>query len=112
MTKLQAVIQPPRFEAVKDALLEIGVDGVTVSEVRGHGRQEGYTECYRGCEYTVDLLPKVKIETVVPDRLVDQAIQAITKAARTGKTGEGKIFLTRVDEAIRIRTGDRGETAL
>lgn len=112
MTKLETVIQPAKFEAVKDALLEIGVEGMTVTEVRGHGRQKGHTEFYRGREYTVDVLPKVKIETVLPDRLVDPAIQAITTAARTGKIGDGKIFLSRIDDAIRIRNDDRGETAL
>jgi nitrogen regulatory protein P-II 1 len=112
MTKLEAVIQPSKFEAVKDALLEIGVEGMTVTEVRGHGRQKGHTEFYRGREYTVDVLPKVKIETVLPDRLVDAAIQAITNAARTGKIGDGKIFLSRIDDAIRIRNDERGETAL
>jgi nitrogen regulatory protein P-II 1 len=112
MTKLEAIIQPSKFDAVKDALLEMGVEGMTVSEVRGHGRQKGHTEFYRGREYTVDVLPKVKIETVLPDRLVDQAVQAISNAARTGKIGDGKIFLTKVSEAIRIRNDDRGETAL
>jgi nitrogen regulatory protein P-II 1 len=112
MTKLEAIIQPTRFEAVKDALLEIGVDGMTVTEVRGHGRQKGHTEFYRGREYSVDVLPKVKIETVVADRMVDKAIEAITNAARTGKIGDGKIFVTRVDDAIRIRNDDRGENAL
>jgi len=112
MTKLEAVIQPSKYEAVKDALLEIGVEGMTVIEVRGHGRQKGHTEFYRGREYAVDVLPKVKIETVLPDRLVDAAVRAITTAARTGKIGDGKIFLSRVDEAIRIRNDERGETAL
>jgi nitrogen regulatory protein P-II 1 len=112
MTKLEAVIQPSKFDAVKDALLEIGVEGMTVSEVRGHGRQKGHTEFYRGREYTVDVLPKVKIETVLPDRLVNQAVQAISNAARSGKIGDGKIFLSHVDEAIRIRNDERGETAL
>jgi nitrogen regulatory protein P-II 1 len=112
MMKLEAVVQPSKFEAVKDALLEIGVEGMTVTEVRGHGRQKGHTEFYRGREYTVDLLPKVKIETVMPDRLVEQAIAAITNAARTGKIGDGKIFVSRVDEAIRIRNEERGEAAL
>ena len=112
MTKLEAVIQPSKFEAVKDALLEIGVEGMTVTEVRGHGRQKGHTEFYRGREYTVDLLPKVKIETIVPDRLADQAIAAISNAARTGKIGDGKIFVSHVDEAIRIRNEERGEAAL
>ena len=112
MTKLEAVIQPSKYEAVKDALLEIGVEGMTVMEVRGHGRQKGHTEFYRGREYAVDVLPKVKIETVLPDRLVDAAVKAITTAARTGKIGDGKIFLSRIDEAIRIRNDERGETAL
>ncbi len=112
MMKLEAVIQPAKFEAVKDALIEIGVEGMTVTEVRGHGRQKGHTEFYRGREYTVDVLPKVKVEIVLPDIMVDKAIQAITNAARTGKIGDGKIFLSRIDEAIRIRTDERGETAL
>jgi nitrogen regulatory protein P-II 1 len=112
MIKLETVIQPAKFDAVKDALIEIGVEGMTVTEVRGHGRQKGHTEFYRGREYTVDLLPKVKIEMVLPDHIVDRAVQAITTAARTGKIGDGKIFLARVDEAIRIRNDDRGENAL
>ena len=112
MTKLEAVIQPARFEAVKDALIEIGVEGMTVIEVRGHGRQKGHTEFYRGREYTVDLLPKVKIEAVVPDAVVDKAVAAITEAARTGKIGDGKIFLSRIDDAVRIRNDERGENAL
>ena len=112
MTKLEAIIQPTKFEAVKDALLEIGVEGMTVIEVRGHGRQKGHTEFYRGREYAVDVLPKVKIETVLADHLVDKAVTAITSAARTGKIGDGKIFLTRVDDAIRIRNDERGENAL
>ena len=112
MTKLEAVIQPSKFEAVKAALIEIGVDGMTVTEVRGHGRQKGHTEVYRGREYTVDLLPKIKIETVLDDQLVDRAVQAIITNARTGKIGDGKIFLSRVDEAIRIRNDERGAAAL
>jgi len=112
MKKLEAIIQPSRLDAVKDALREIGVDGMTVSEVRGHGRQQGHTEVYRGREYTVDLLPKIKIEMVVADKLVDPAIDAILKTARTGKIGDGKIFLSGVEEAIRIRNDDRGESAL
>lgn len=112
MTKLEAVIQPSRLEAVKDTLHEIGIEGMTVIEVRGHGRQKGHTEFYRGREYTVDLLPKMKLEMVVADDLVDKAIQAITTAARTGKIGDGKIFLSRVDDAIRIRNDERGEAAL
>ena len=112
MTKLEAIIQPTRFEAVKDALHEIGVDGMTVLEVRGHGRQKGHTEFYRGREYTVDLIPKIKLELVLPDKMVATVVQAITSAARTGKIGDGKIFLSRVDEAIRIRNDERGEGAL
>ncbi len=112
MRKLEAIIQPSRLEAVKGALSEIGVDGMTISEVRGHGRQKGHTEVYRGNEYTVDLLPKIKIEMVLPENLVDPAVQAILKTARTGKIGDGKIFLFRVDEAIRIRNEERGEAAL
>lgn len=112
MTKLEAVIQPSRLEAVKDALHEIGIEGMTVIEVRGHGRQKGHTEFYRGREYTVDLLPKMKLEMVVADDLVEKAVQAITTAARTGKIGDGKIFLSRVDDAIRIRNDERGEAAL
>jgi nitrogen regulatory protein P-II 1 len=110
--KVEAVIQPSRFDSVKDALHEIGVDGMTVSEVRGHGRQKGHTEVYRGNEYVVDLLPKIKLEMVVPDKLADAAVQAILKTAKTGKIGDGKIFLSRIDEAIRIRNEERGEIAL
>ncbi|MHB8653397.1 MAG: P-II family nitrogen regulator [Terriglobia bacterium] len=112
MTKLEAVIQPSRFDSVKDALREVGVDGMTVSEVRGTGRQRGHTEVYRGNEYTVDLLPKIKIEMVVPDKLADLAVQAILRTAKSGKIGDGKIFLSRVDEAIRIRNEDKGDNAL
>ena len=112
MTKLEAIIQPSRFESVKEALREIGVEGMTVSEVRGHGRQKGHTEVYRGREYTVDLLPKIKIEMVLPESRVDAAVQTIVKAAKTGKIGDGKIFLSKVDEAIRIRNEERGEGVL
>jgi nitrogen regulatory protein P-II 1 len=112
MTKLEAIIQNSRLEAVKDALHEIGVEGMTVLEARGHGRQKGHTEFYRGREYTVDLIPKTKLEMVLADNLVEKAVQAITGAARTGKIGDGKIFLSRVDEAIRIRNDERGEGAL
>jgi len=112
MTKIEAIIQPSRLDQVKDALLEIGVDGMTVLEARGHGRQKGHTEFYRGREYTVDLLPKVKLEIVLNDELVERAVQAIVNAARTGKIGDGKIFLSRVDEAIRIRNEERGVTAI
>ena len=112
MIKLEAIIQPSRLESVKEALREAGVSGMTVSEVRGHGRQKGHTEHYRGSEYVVDLLPKIKLEMVLPDSLVDTAIQAILKSAKTGKIGDGKIFLSKIDEAIRIRNDERGETAL
>jgi len=112
MKKIEAIIQPSRLDVVKDALHEMGVDGMTVSEVRGHGRQKGHTEVYRGSEYTVDLLPKIKLEMVVPDKLADPAVQAILKSAKTGKIGDGKIFVTRVDEAIRIRNEERGDAAL
>ncbi|MBZ5514690.1 MAG: P-II family nitrogen regulator [Acidobacteriia bacterium] len=112
MTKLEAIIQPSRLDSVKNALREIGVDGMTVFEVRGHGRQKGHTEVYRCSEYTVDLLPKVKLEMVLPDSRVDAAIQTILKVAKTGRIGDGKIFLTKVDEAIRIRNEERGEAAL
>ena len=112
MTKVEAVIQTSRLDAVKTALQEIGVEGMTVIEVRGHGRQKGHTEFYRGREYTVDLLPKIKMEMVLPDDLVEKAVQAIAGAARTGKIGDGKIFLPRIDDAIRIRNDERGETAL
>ncbi len=112
MTKIEAIVQPSRFEAVKDALIEKGVQGMTISDVRGHGRQKGHTEVYRGREYSVDLLPKIKIEAVVVNAMVDGAVQAILTAAATGKIGDGKIFLTKVDDAIRIRNQERGETAL
>src|SRR5579883_2900588 len=103
MMKIEAIIQPSRFESVKDALREIGVEGMTVLEVRGHGRQKGHTEVYRGREYTVDLLPKMKLEIVLADDLVEKAVETIATAARTGKIGDGKIFLSRIDDAIRIR---------
>ena len=112
MVKIEAVLQPSKLDAVKDALLEAGIEGMTILEARGHGRQKGHTEFYRGREYTVDLLPKVKIEIVIPDKLKDKTIQAIIGAARTGKIGYGKIFVTRIDEAIRIRNDERGENAL
>src|SRR6202043_1919680 len=112
MTKVEAVIQNSKLEAVKTALHEIGVEGMTVAEVRGHGRQKGHTEVYRGREYSVDLIPKTKLEMVLADAMVEKAVQAILVAGRTGKIGDGKIFLTRVDEAIRIRNEERGEGAL
>jgi nitrogen regulatory protein PII len=112
MTKVEAIIQTSKLDAVKDALHEIGIEGMTVLEVRGHGRQKGHTEFYRGREYTVDLIPKIKIEMVLADDMVEKSVQAIVNAARTGKIGDGKIFLTRVDDAIRIRNDERGESAL
>ena len=112
MHKIEAMIQPSKLDAVKEALVEIGVEGMTILEARGHGRQKGHTEFYRGREYSVDLLPKVKLETVVSDELLERAIQAIATAARTGKIGDGKIFVSKVDEVIRIRNDERGETAL
>jgi nitrogen regulatory protein P-II 1 len=112
MTKVEAIIQTSRLEAVKSALHEIGAEGMTVIEVRGHGRQKGHTEYYRGREYTVDLIPKYKLELVLADNMVEKAVQAIVGAARTGKIGDGKIFLTRVDDAIRIRNDERGDSAL
>jgi nitrogen regulatory protein P-II 1 len=112
MIKIEAIIQPNRFDAVKQALIDIGVDGMTVSEVRGHGRQKGHKESYRGGEYSVDLLPKVKIETIMEDKIVEAAIDAILKTASTGKIGDGKIFLYKVEEAIRIRSQERGAAAI
>jgi nitrogen regulatory protein P-II 1 len=112
MTKIEAIIQNSKVEAVKTALQAVNVEGMTVSEVRGHGRQKGHTEVYRGREYSVDLIPKTKIEMVLPDALVDKAVEAILGSARTGKIGDGKIFLSHVDEAIRIRNDERGEGAL
>ena len=112
MKKIEAIIQPFKIDDVKDALLGIGVDGMTISEVRGHGRQKGHKEVYRGQEYNVDLLPKVKVEMVVTADRADEVVQALSGAARTGKIGDGKIFVTEVAEAIRIRNGDRGDAAL
>jgi len=112
MTKVEAIIQPAKLDAVKEALQEIGVEGMTISEVRGHGRQKGHTEHYRGREYTVDLLPKIKIEMVLDDNRVDEAVATVLKSAATGRIGDGKIFLYKVEEAIRIRNQDRGIAAL
>ena len=112
MTKIEAIIQPSRLDDVKEALQVIGISGLTVWEVRGHGRQKGHTEVYRGNEYSVDLLPKVKIEIVVPSNLAESAVAAIIKSAKTGKIGDGKIFLAKLDDAIRIRNDERGEAAL
>jgi nitrogen regulatory protein P-II 1 len=112
MKKIEAVVKPFKLDEVREALSEIGVTGLTVTEVKGFGRQKGHTELYRGAEYVVDFLPKVKVEVVVSDKLVDQAIEAIVKAARTGKIGDGKIFVTTVEQVIRIRTGETDEAAV
>ena len=112
MKKIEAVIKPFKLDEVREALSAIGVSGLTVTEVKGFGRQKGHTELYRGAEYVVDFLPKVKIELVVPDKLTDTAIEAIIKAARTGKIGDGKIFVTSVEQVVRIRTGETGEAAI
>jgi len=112
MKKIEAIIQPFKLEEVKEALHGIGVDGITVTDVRGHGRQKGHTEIYRGQEYKVDLLPKVKLEMVVPDDGLDTVLSALGTAARSGKIGDGKIFVSSIDEAIRIRNGERGAAAL
>ena len=112
MKKIEAIIKPFKLQEVKDALSEIGIHGMTVSEVKGFGRQKGHTEIYRGSEYTVDFLPKVKIETVIPDNMCKQAIDTIIKAAKTGKLGDGKIFVSSIAEAHRIRTGETNEQAV
>jgi nitrogen regulatory protein P-II 1 len=112
MQKIEAILQPSKLDAVKDALLEAGIEGMTILEARGHGRQKGHTEFYRGREYTVDLLPKVKIEIIVPDELREKTIQAIIGAARTGKIGDGKIFVYDLEQVVRIRTGETGREAL
>ena len=112
MKKVEAIIKPFKLEEVKEALAGVGVEGMTVSEVKGFGRQKGHTEIYRGSEYTVDFLPKVKIEIVLPDHLVDSAVAAMVKAAKTGKIGDGKIFVSPVENAIRIRTEETGEKAV
>ncbi len=112
MKKIESIIRPHLLDAVKNALQEIGVMGLTVTEVRGFGRQKGHTETYRGSEYKIDFLPKVKIEVVIPEEMLDLAIDAIQKTARTGKFGDGKIFVLPVEEVVRIRTGERGELAL
>ncbi|MBI1895882.1 MAG: P-II family nitrogen regulator [Acidobacteria bacterium] len=112
MKKIEAIVQPFKLEEVKEALKGIGIDGMTVAEVRGHGRQKGHKEVYRGQEYNVDLLPKVKVELVVPDQRCDEVIRTLLAAARTGNIGDGKIFVYDVAEAIRIRNEDRGESAL
>ena len=112
MKRIEAIIQPHKLEDAKEALKSIGVDGMTITEVRGHGRQKGHTEVYRGMEYKVDLLPKVKLELVVPDKRADEVIRTLVTAARTGKIGDGKIFVFEVADAVRIRNDDRGEAAL
>jgi len=109
---ITAIIKPFKLDDVRDALAEVGVQGLTVTEVKGFGRQKGHTELYRGAEYVVDFLPKVKVEVVIPDKLLDSAIDAIVKAARTGKIGDGKIFVTSVQQVIRIRTGETDEAAI
>ena len=112
MKKIEAVVKPFKLDEVREALSEIGVTGLTVTEVKGFGRQKGHTELYRGAEYVVDFLPKVKVEVIIADGDVDRAIEAIIKAARTGKIGDGKIFVTSVDQVVRIRTGASGEQAI
>jgi nitrogen regulatory protein P-II 1 len=112
MKKIEAIIKPFKLTEVKDALNELGIAGMTVTEVKGFGRQKGHTEIYRGSEYTVDFLPKIKIETVIADTQVKSAVEAIIKAAKTGKIGDGKVFVSTIDEAIRIRTDERGESAV
>jgi nitrogen regulatory protein P-II 1 len=112
MTKIEAIVRPNKFDAVKEALTEIGVEGMTVSEARGHGRQKGHTETYRGREYEVGLIPKIRLELVVPDARVEEIVSAIIKSAGTGAIGDGKIFLFKVADAIRIRNQERGEVAL
>ena len=112
MKRIEAIIKPFKLQDVKEALNEMGVQGMTVTEVKGFGRQKGHTEIYRGSEYTVDFLPKVKIETILPDEVVTKAVEAIIKAARTGKIGDGKVFVSAVEDAWRIRTDDRGDAAV
>ncbi len=112
MKKIEAIIKPFKLDEVKEALADVGVLGLTVTEVKGFGRQKGHTELYRGAEYVVDFLPKVKIEVVVSDEMVAKALEAIERAAKTGRIGDGKIFVTTVEEVVRIRTGERGESAL
>jgi len=112
MKKIEAIIKPFKLEEVKEALSDLGIEGMTVSEVKGFGRQKGHTEIYRGSEYTVDFLPKIKIEVVLPDGMVESATTAIVKAAKTGKIGDGKVFVYNIDEAIRIRTDETGEKAI
>ena len=112
MKKVEAIVKPFKLDEVREALSELGVTGLTVTEVKGFGRQKGHTELYRGAEYVVDFLPKVKVEVIVGDALVERALEAIVKAARTGKIGDGKIFVTNVEQVVRIRTGESGEAAV
>jgi len=112
MKKIEAIIKPFKLEEVKDALGEIGIEGMTVTEVKGFGRQKGHTEIYRGSEYTVDFLPKIKVELVIPDEKLDEAVEAIVKTAKTGKIGDGKVFVSTIDEAVRIRTEEKGVAAV
>jgi nitrogen regulatory protein PII len=112
MKKIEAIIKPFKLEEVKDALSEIGIEGMTVSEVKGFGRQKGHTEIYRGSEYTVDFVPKVKLELVLADKQAEAAVGAIVKSARTGKIGDGKVFVSNIEEAVRIRTAETGENAV
>lgn len=112
MKKVEAIIKPFKLDDVKEALTEIGVIGMTVTEVRGFGRQKGHTELYRGSEYTIDFLPKVKVEIVIPDQLVEKVVETVMAAAKTGSIGDGKVFVFSVEESVRIRTGERGEDAI
>ncbi len=112
MKKIEAIVRPHLLDAVKNSLQEIDVKGMTISEVQGYGRQRGHTETYRGAEYQIDFIPKLKIEVIIPDDIEDMVVHAVMKAAQTGKFGDGKIFITTIDDVIRIRTGERGEAAL
>ncbi|GAB6076026.1 P-II family nitrogen regulator [Desulfurobacterium crinifex] len=112
MKKVEAVIKPFKLDEVKDALTEIGITGMTISEVKGFGRQKGHTELYRGAEYTIDFIPKIKLEVIVPDKSVEKVVEVIVNSAKTGRIGDGKIFILPVEDAVRIRTGERGQEAL
>ncbi|MEW6740849.1 MAG: P-II family nitrogen regulator [Nitrospirota bacterium] len=112
MKKIEAIIKPFKLDEIKDSLNEIGIQGMTITEVKGFGRQKGHTELYRGAEYVVDFIPKIKIEIIVPDNIADKAIEVIEKNAKTGKIGDGKIFVSSIEDAVRIRTGQRGEEAI
>jgi len=112
MKKIEAIVKPFKLEEVKDALGQIGIEGMTITEVKGFGRQKGHTEIYRGSEYAMDFLPKIKIELVVTDQLLDKAVETITKAAKTGKIGDGKIFISKIEDAVRIRTEEKGDSAI